>query len=1046
MSCVKEQLLAILEELVDRELRTFQWYLYSGNFKGFDHIPRSRAQGLDREGTVDLVVQTYGYGNAVTITVNILEKMKLKLWADKVKESCSDGPSNEPDKERDLFAIQERLKHTLQKKCQNIYEGNAEERENIYLKRIYTELHVIAGAWGGLSDERDVRQLKSKQIAMEETIKILDIFKPKPNQEKQIRTVLTQGIPGMGKTVCAQKFTLSWAEGEEHQNIPFLFPLPFRELNPIIGERDYTLMQLLHQFFPEIKPIQKLSEHKVLLIFDGLDESLLPLNFKQNKVLRDETEATSLDVLITNLITGDLLGNALIWITSRPAATDKIPRKYVDQWMEMKGFTEDQWQEYFKKHVSDDTLSLKIISHVKSSKSLYIMCQIPIFCWITVTLLKKMLSDNATGRMPNTLTEMYVYLLLCQTDLMVERHYPMGGDNVCLKLAELAFRQLEKRRLIFYEADLKQCGMNIKEATMYSGVCTEIFQMEEGRRQKVFSFVHLTIQEFLAAVFAHYSYMQNKENVLLGSLERISSKLKKKSVFGFHKTAIEKALKSPDGHWDLFLCFLLGLSLKSNQELIYRVLHLESEGEEDVVKTIQFIKEMINEEPESKLNLFHCLCELREESLVQEIQSFVSSGRIASKQLLPAQWSALTFELMTSEALEEVFDLKKYIRSEEGLEKLLAVITSSTHVLLDDCNLSENCCKLLASALSSTSSQLSDLDLSDNTLRDSGVKLLSDVLRSPQCKLKSLRLHKCKVQGGCCEALAVALNTESTQLRVLDLSANVLQEERVMTLSLGLRGHHCKVDTLSLNQCKLGESCCAALASIFKSGSSQLKILDLSLNNLKDAGVVLLVAGLTSPNCKLEILRLSWCGLTQKSCSYISSTLSTDFCQVRELDLGGNNLSGPGFGLLCSGLKSQHCKLETLKLNECSLQKCCADIALVLSTNNSHLKELDLSENDIEDLEVELLSNGIANPNCTLETVRLSFCSITVKGCSHVASALSSNPSHMRLLDLSYNYLQDSGVNLISVLRNNPLCKLEHLSVDHNEECYLKSTLKNCKL
>ncbi|KAK5605542.1 hypothetical protein CRENBAI_010593 [Crenichthys baileyi] len=379
---------------------------------------------------------------------------------------------------------------------------------------------------------------------------------------------------------------------------------------------------------------------------------------------------------------------------------------------------------------------------------------------------------------------------------------------------------------------------------------------------------------------------------------------------------------------------------------------------------------------------------------------------------------------------------------------------------LDDCNLSENCCKLLASALSSTSSQLTDLDLSDNTLRDSGVKLLSDGLRSPQCKLKSLRLHKCKVQGGCCEALALALNTESTQLRVLDLSANVLQEEGVMALSLGLCGHHCKVDTLSyhsilipqflspglhtcyhfqlitclppslvhtptpsvylltrwttclLNQCKLGESCCAALASIFKSGSSQLKILDLSLNNLKDAGVALLVAGLTSPNCKLQILRLSWCGLTQKSCSYISSTLSTDFCQ--------------------------HCKLETL-----NLQKCCADIALVLNTNNAHLKELDLSGNDIEDLEVELLSNGIANPNCTLETLRLSLCSITVKGCSHVASALSSNPSHMRLLELSYNYLQDSGVNLISVQCINPLCKLEHLSVDHNEECYLKSTLKN---
>lgn len=581
--------------------------------------------------------------------------------------------------ESDLLAIQETLKCTLKEQCLKVYEGNAGEGQRIYLKEIYTELHMIAGAWGGLSDEREFRQQKSKQMAVEETIKVRDLFKP--DQERRIRTVLTQGIPGMGKTVCAQKFTLSWAEGEEHQDITFLFPLPFRELNSFMGGGVSSLMGLLHWFFPQIKPIEKLSDSKVLFIFDGLDESLLPLNFKYNKVLRDETEPAPLDVLITNLITGDLLCNAFVWITCRPAAAGKIPRKYIDQWTEIKGFTEDQWQEYLKKRVSDDALSLRIIDHVKSSKSLYVMCQIPIFCWITVTLIKRMLHDDVTGRLPNTLTEMYVYLLLCQTDRMAERHYPMSGGNVCLQLAELAFRQLEQRKQIFYEADLKKCHMDINEATTYSGVCTEMFHMEAGRGQKVFNFVHLSIQEFLAAVFAHYSYMHNKENILLGRRERLSSKLWRKSVFGFHKSAIEKALKSPDGHWDLFLRFLLGLSLKSNQELLYGVLHLEAEGEEDVAKTIQFIKEMINEEPESKLNLFHCLGELRDESLVQEIQSFVSSGRLASTQLSSAQWSALTFELMTSDTLEETFDLKKYSRSEEGLEKLLVVITSSTHAL-----------------------------------------------------------------------------------------------------------------------------------------------------------------------------------------------------------------------------------------------------------------------------------------------------------------------------------------------------------------------------
>ncbi|XP_047430569.1 NACHT, LRR and PYD domains-containing protein 12-like [Mugil cephalus] len=1045
MACVPELLLDILEELIDKELRKFQWFLYSNVLEGFQHIPRSRIEGLDREGTVDLVVKTYGYDSAVTVTVDIFTRMKLKLWAEKLQKKYEDVSSNQSSKENEPHAIGERLKSTLKEKYQNIYEGNADEGDTVYLNKIYTELHVIEGAQGSFTEEHEVRQQKSAHVTKEETsIKVSDIFKPKPNQEKRIRTVLTLGIPGVGKTVCAQKFTLGWAEGEENQDITLIFPLPFRELNPNIGEKDSSLMQLLYQFFPEIKCLERLgTECKVLFIFDGLDESLLPLNFKHNKVLRDETELASLDVLITNLITGDLLNNALIWITSRPAAASHIPRKYVHLWTEVKGFTNDQREEYFKRRLCNNDLAARMINHVRSSRSLYIMCQIPVFCWITVTVMRKMLRDNVTRGMPNTLTEMYVYLLLCQTDRMVEGHYPMSSDNVVLKLAELAFRQLEKGKVIFYEKDLKECGMDIKEATVYSGVCTEVFVKEGRRRREVFSFVHLTIQEFLAAVYVHYSYMQKKDNVLIGHWKRFLTSWRPKSVFNFHKTAIEKALESTDGHWDLFLRFLLGLSLTSNQELLSRILHLEVEGEEDVTRTIEFIKEKISEDPEAKLNLFHCLSELKEESLVKEIQTFVNSRQLAGKKLSPVQWSALTFELMTSDATEEEFDLKKYIRSEEGLEKLLTVINSSTCALLNHCNLSENCCQALATALSTPSSHLTALDLSDNSLKDLGVKLLSVGLGSPHCKLKSLRLHKCKLEGDCGEALAFAVSTEATQLRDLDLSANELHQAGVKALCVGLCSHHCRLETLRLNQCKLREGCCMDLASVLSSGSSHLKTLDLSNNSLQDSGVSLLADGLKSPHCRLETLRLSWCGLSQKCCDPIGSAVSSESAHLRELDLSGNNLEGPSIKLLCSGLRSQHCKVETLRINECGLQKCCADFALVLSSNTSHLKELDLSENDLQDVEVSLLSTGLANPECKLEILRLSFCGVTKEGCTHLASALHSNPSHLRQLDLSYNYLQDSGVKLISVHLDSPLSRLEELSVDHNAECYLKSTLKN---
>ncbi|XP_071358515.1 NACHT, LRR and PYD domains-containing protein 12-like [Trachinotus anak] len=1044
MARVPELLLDTLEELVAEELKIFQFFLYNEVLEGFPHIPKSRVDGVDRPTTVDRLVQTYGYDDAVTVTVDILGRMKLKLRAEKLKNKYDEAPSNQVGKEINHDTIRDKLKSTLRKKYQKIYEGNADEGDHVYLNKIFTELHVIEGAWGGFSEEHVVRQQRSSRATTEETsINASNIFKPMTNQEKHIRTVLTQGIPGMGKTVCAQKYTLSWAEGEENQDITFLFPLPFRELNPNIGEKEHSLMQLLHQFFPEMKPLETLgTECKVLFIFDGLDETLLPLNFKHNKVLRDETEPASLDVLITNLITGDLLRNALIWITSRPAAAGRIHRKHIDRWTEVKGFTNEQKEEYFKRRLCDHNLATRIINHVKSSRSLYIMCQIPVFCRITVTVMKKMLHDNLKGGMPNTLTEMYAHLLLCQTDWMKERHYQVESDKVVLKLAELAYRQLEKGQLIFYEADLRECGMDVKDATDYSGFCTEVFVKEGRRKREVFSFVHLTIQEFLAAVYAHHSYMQGKDNVVLGYLKRMSTRWLPKSVFSFHKTAIEKALESKDGHWDLFLRFLLGLSLKSNQELLCRILHLEVEGEEDVARTVQFIKDKIKEEPEAKLNLFHCLSELREESLVQEIQSFVSSGRLAAKKLTPTQWSALTFDLMTSEATEEEFDLKKYMRSEEGVKKLLTVITSSTCALLNHCNLTENCCEDLASALSSTSSHLTKLDLSDNRLRDSGVKLLSVGLGSRHCRLKNLRLHKCELEGDCCEALAVALSTESTQLTELDLSANDFQKTGVKALCVGLCSHHCKLETLKLNECRLKGSCCEDLASVLSSGSSHLKNLDLSSNGLKDSGVSLLSAGLKSPNCRLETLRLSWCGLTHKCCNHIGSTLSSDSAHLKDLDLSGNNLQGPDIRLLCAGLRSLHCKLEKLRLNEGSLQKCCADFASVLSSDTSYLKVLDLSGNDLQDSEVELLSAGLASPHCKLDTLRLSFCGVTEKGCTYLASALSSNPSCLRQLDLSYNYLQDSGVNLISEHRDNPLCKLETLSVEHNAECYLKSTLK----
>ncbi|XP_064799575.1 NACHT, LRR and PYD domains-containing protein 3-like isoform X3 [Oncorhynchus masou masou] len=783
---VPELLLATLEDnLCEKKLKKFKWHLVQG-VKGFpQHIPKARLDKADHQDTVDKMVETYGLEGAKMITLEVLKKMKLidlsNMWTEPAARS---GPAV-------VQKVRDELKSYLKKKYEQIYEGTSKKGDFVYLNKIYTELYVIDGAMGGVSGDHEVRCLDSRTPATEETVKLSEIFKPQPDQKKRIRTVLSLGIAGVGKTVSVQKFILDWTEGKENQDIDFIIPLPFRQINKI-REEDCSLIDLLHQFFPFMEPINTLEEGlKVLFIFDGLDESRLPLALNHNKDVAKDTKTAPLDVLITNLITGQLLPSALIWITSRPAAANQIDRNYIHQWTEIRGFNDPQKEEYFRKRFCNDDQAYRIINHIKSSRSLHIMCHIPVFCWISATVLNDILGKTKSGEMPKTLTKMYEHFLLCQTDKMTEQKYPTGSKNAVLQLAKLAFCQLQKGQLIFYEKDLRESGIDIEVAIVYSGVCTEIFLEEE----KVFSFVHLSVQEFLAALYAYHCHTTDNNNVLLPKLTRKHSIFcfecfpqSWKSVFDLHKTAIDKALESQNGHLDLFLRFLLGLSLESNQRLLSGILP-ETKDREDIEKTVSYIKEKIREDlsPEKSINLFHCLSELKDESLVLEIQSYLRSGSLPVNNLSPTQWSALTFVLMTSEETQEVFDLKKYIRSEEGLLKLLAVITSCRCALLNRCNLTKNCCVALASALTprSNTSHLRKLDLSDNNLQDSGVQKLSDRLNDPQCKLETLGLSLCGVTEKGCAYLASALRSNPSHLKELDLSYNHPGDSGVKLLSAG---------------------------------------------------------------------------------------------------------------------------------------------------------------------------------------------------------------------------------------------------------------------
>uniref|UniRef100_A0A9J7WYE6 NACHT domain-containing protein n=1 Tax=Cyprinus carpio carpio TaxID=630221 RepID=A0A9J7WYE6_CYPCA len=878
------------------------------------------------------------------------------------------------------------FKSNLMKKFQCLYEGTAKQGNPTFLNEIYTELYITESKSGEINKQHEVRQIEtqSRSAATEDApIKCNDIFRPLPGQDKPIRTVLTKGVAGIGKTVSVQKFIVDWSEGKENQDIQLIFPLPFRELN-LMKDEKLSLSDLLQVLFPETKEIEISSDaYKVFFIFDGLDECRLSLDFKSNVKLYDLSESATVDVLLTNLIAGNLLPSSLIWITSRPAAADLVPSECVHRVTEVRGFNDPKKEEYFRKRISDQSLANRIISHLKSSRSLHIMCHIPVFCWISATVLEGMLGKSLKGEIPKTVTQMYTYFLILQTNIKHEKDYEkkLKDEDMILKLGKLAFQQLVKGNLIFYDEDLSECGIDVTEASVYSGLCTQIFKEEFGLYQgKVFCFVHLSIQEHLAALYAHFSFSDYINVFDQATEQNIFSKvvnwMKNSSLFGLHKTAVDEALQSKNGHLDLFLRFLLGISVESNQTLLQELIIQTGSCSYNKMETVEYIKQKIRENPspERCISLFHCLNELGDDSLMQEIQDYLRSGKINKIKLSSSQWSALVFVLLTSEQKMEMFDLKKFMgaqnTADEVLQKLLPVIIESRSAQLCRCGVTDKGCAVLATALSSNPSYLRDLNLSGNKLQDAGVKLISDGLMDP----------------------------------------------------------HCNLETLQLSDCGITDEGCAALASALRSNPSHLSYLNLSGNKLKDLGINLISSVLDDPHCKMKTLRLIDCGVTDKGCAVLASALRSNPSHLRELNLSGNKLGPSGVKLLSNGLDDPHRNLEILGLINCGITyKVCAALASALRSNLSHLRHLNLSGNKIQDKGVDLLCAGLKDPHCKLETLWLKDCNVTDKGCAVLASALISNPSHLQKLDLTRNFLGRSDVKLLSSLKDDPDYELKTL-------------------
>ncbi|XP_073699609.1 NACHT, LRR and PYD domains-containing protein 12-like [Garra rufa] len=974
---------------------------------------------------------------ALDLTLYFLREMKQDEAADTLEDEL-------------LFIHQ--LKCSLKKKYQCVFEGIAKQGDSTLLNNIYTDLYITQGCSEQVNTEHEVRQIEvasRRHESQEIQVECTNLFEA-PEQDKRIRTVLTKGVAGIGKSVSVQKFVLDWAEGKENQDISFIFPLPFREMN-LKEQEKQSFMDLITQFFPETKGLNLTRRNqKVLFILDGLDEFRLPLNFNGNEMFSDISSSVSLDVLLTNLIKGNLLPSALIWITTRPAAASKIPPDCIERLTEIRGFNDAQKEEYFRKRITDENLAKEIIDHVKKSKSLFIMCHIPVFCWISATVLQnileekrnnvvknnlaedasKTLQESNTEDTPKTLTQMYTHFLRFQIQ-QSRRKYDgeytpdvSWDKDAIFSLGKLAFDQLERNNVIFYDTDLEACGIDIYKASVYSGMCTQIFKEETGIVfNTTYCFVHLSIQEFIAALYAHLFLDINKKYVF--DQDSTEQGNKRETMIDLLKTAVDKALESDNGHLDLFLRFLLGLSLQSNRRLLRGLLTQQNGNDQSKEEIVQYIKQKLeaNMSPERSINLFYCLNELNDQTLVKDIQTHLSKGSLSSADLSPAQWSALAFVLLTSEEELEEFELQKFKKSDECLIRLSAVIRTSKRAQLNDCGLTNRSCSALATVLESDTS-LKELNMSNNNLQDSGVKLLCTGLEHIKCHLEILRLSNCSITEEGYKALASALRSKPSHLIELDLTGNDPGQSGVKELNDLLQDPNCQLQTLRFLGPAADEAC-QYVTGIVGKNLLLLRELNLSKHELGDTRVNQISALLEDKHCKLNTLTLNNNCITEEGCRVLAAALNSNPLNLTELDLSENKLGNPGIKIILTLFENVQCRLEKLKLSCISItDDGCAALA---SMFNSNIRELDLSRNQIGDSGVTEISSLLRKSQCTLQILRLSNCSFTEEGYKALASALRSNPSHLIELDLTGNDPGQSGVKELNDLLQDPNCQLKTL-------------------
>ncbi|XP_078390100.1 NACHT, LRR and PYD domains-containing protein 3-like isoform X4 [Cetorhinus maximus] len=894
-----------------------------------------------------------------------------------------------------LKGVQQKHKEILRVQTETLRVNTILIKEKVKIFQLvdrYVELTIISNVRDRtlvehelLARGRDHEEWRKKDLRRElEKIRTDQLFQSSFSlrKSKSGSSAAVSGVPGIGKTTMVQKIVYDWATGKIYPDFQLVFSFKFQDLNTINCRMNLrNLILFFYPYFGNVLGEVWKNPEGLLFIFDGLDEFKYRIDFADN---RRNTEPQlmctnpecwcEVSDIVYSLIQHKLLPGCSVLVTSRPTALHLLKKAEISVWAEILGFVGDERKEYFNKFFEDQTVAAAVFKHVEENQILYTMCYNPSYCWILGLALGPFFTQRNMKhqQVPKTITQLYsyyIYNILKNHGREIE-----SPHDVFLKLGEMAFTGVSEKKIVFRNGDLIQ--YNLQPSQFLSGFLMELLERDDSIQSVVYTFPHLTIQEFVAAL-AQFLTPDPKD---------------------FQKL-LSEADSEEDGRFEIFLRFVAGLSSPQSarplEEFLSPFLH------QTTCRVIDWVKEKVKGQigntateagKRNLLNTFHYLFESQNKALAQSAVGSVETLAFSRLRLTPIDCAVLSHVLGLCDTIKHLDLHRCYIQC-EGLRRL-------EHVLY----------------------KFQKLRLPSNNLGDSGVKLLSAVLRKPGCKIQELDLQDNNLTDSCTEDLASVISTNQS-LTDLNLGVNPLGDSGVKLLSVGLRNLGCKIQRLGLGGNKLTDSCAEDLASVF---NRSLTDLNLGNNNLGDSGVKRLSVALRGPDCKIQKLDLLGNKLTDSCAEDLASVFNRS---LTDLNLADNKLGDSGVKRLSVALRGPDCKIQKLGLFNNNLTDSCAeDLASVISTNQS-LTDLDLGFNPLGDSGVKLLSVGLRNSGCKIQRLGLADNKLTDSCAEDLASVFNRSLTDLNLGD---NNLGDSGVKRLSVALRGPDCKIQKLDLYRN--------------